>query len=283
MRLHYAALILVALSAPALAAPNAPNPKLSATKARPGQALLVTVAGAEDAPTGKAGDAKLEFFKSKTGYQAVFAVPLDTKPGPLAVIVDDTKLTVDVQDVTFPEADVVVEDEYANPGKAEREQIDADNQAILKSFEAAAGPPQFTLAFQRPPGHVTSGFGEWRTFNDGHRSQHLGLDVTAREGSRVRAINAGTVVLVRDCFLAGTVVVIAHGAGIASAYYHLSKTDVAEGDTVKRGQLIGRAGHTGRATGPHLHVSVRAHGGWVDPASFFKLAIAPARTATARR
>ncbi|HMG22132.1 MAG TPA: M23 family metallopeptidase, partial [Kofleriaceae bacterium] len=177
---------------------------------------------------------------------------------------------------TFPEASVIVEDELANPDKADRARIDADNAAILGAVAKAKGDPQFVRAFRRPPGEVTSPFGEWRTFNDGHRSQHLGLDLFAREGAVVRAANTGTVVLVRDCFLAGTVVVVAHGGGIASAYYHLSKTSVAEGDAVAQGDEIGRAGHTGRTTGPHLHLSIHTPGGMVDPASFFKLTLAPA-------
>jgi murein DD-endopeptidase MepM/ murein hydrolase activator NlpD len=84
-------------------------------------------------------------------------------------------------------------------------------------------------------------------------------------------------VLVRDCFLAGNVVVVAHGGGVASAYYHLNKASVAEGDTVAQGDVIGLAGHTGRTTGPHLHLSMHVPGGMVDPAAFFKLKLAPAK------
>jgi len=83
------------------------------------------------------------------------------------------------------------------------------------------------------------------------------------------------VVLVRDGFLTGNLVAIAHGAGIASAYYHLSKTSVAEGDKVERGAEIGLAGATGRTTGPHLHLSVRVPGGFVDPATFLRLKLMP--------
>ena len=153
----------------------------------------------------------------------------------------------------------------------------------MRAAARARGEPQFVRPFRRPPGEVTSRFGTWRTFNDGHRSQHLGLDLFAREGTRVRAINAGTVVLVRDCFLAGNVVVVAHGAGIASAYYHLSQISVAEGDTVAPGDEIGRAGHTGRTTGPHLHLSIHVPGGMVSPAAFFQLKLAPAGPAVTQR
>ncbi|MDQ3366072.1 MAG: M23 family metallopeptidase [Myxococcota bacterium] len=266
---------VLAVSASAIAAPKL---TVSTRSARPGDPVLVTVTGTKTLPSGKAGGDTLEFFAARTGYQAVFAVPLDAKDAPIEVTVEGAAkpATVKVRTVTFPEAKVVVEEELANPAKADRDKIDADNAAIIGAMRKGADEPQFTRAFRRPAGRITSGFGEWRTFNDGHRSQHLGLDVAAREGAKIVAINAGTVTLVRDCFLAGNVVVVAHGGGIASAYYHLSKPTVAEGDVLKAGAVVGLAGQTGRATGPHLHLSVRVPGGSVDPAAFFKLRIAPA-------
>lgn len=245
---------------------------------RPGAPVLVTVTGSDAMPKGKANGAALEFFPARKGYQAVFAIPLDAKAETISIEVNSAvqPASVQVLAATFPEAKLVVEDEMANPGKEERAQIDADNAAILRAVAKAKGEPQFIRAFKKPPGAVTSSFGEWRTFNDGHRSQHLGLDLAARPNTKVKAVNAGTVVLVRDCFLAGKVVVIAHGAGIATAYYHLSETSVAEGATVAQGADLGLAGKTGRATGPHLHISVRVPGGLVDPAGFFKLSLAPA-------
>jgi murein DD-endopeptidase MepM/ murein hydrolase activator NlpD len=249
---------------------------------RPGDAVLVVVSGAAETPEGRAGDKPLHFFRARNGYQALFAVPLDETARAIAVHVDGTRQRVVVRDIDFPESDVIVEDEYANPPAAERKQIDEDNRAILDAMKSDGGP-QFTHAFRRPRGEVTSTFGEWRTFNDGHTSQHLGTDYAAREGAKVRSINDGTVTLVRDTFLAGNVVVIAHGNGIATAYFHLSDSVVAEGDVVRAGAVIGRAGHTGRATGPHLHLAVHVPTGFVDPATFFRLPISPATPMSARR
>lgn len=254
------------------------DPRVTVTPkvARPGDAVLVTVTGTTAKPKGEAGGNALSFFATKRGFQAVFAVRLDAKPDPIAVTVDGAAAPapVKVKAVTFPDVKVVVEDEMANPPKPERDRIDADNQAIL-AVVARPGEPQFVKPFLRPRGRVSSTFGEWRTFNDGHRSQHLGLDFAARAGAKIVAINAGTVVLVRDGFLTGNSVVIAHGGGISSAYYHLSKTLVAEGDKVARGALIGLVGATGRTTGPHLHLSVRVPGGFVDPAAFMRLRLTP--------
>jgi len=253
--------------------------------ARPGDAVLVTVTGGQEMPKGTENGHALQFFRSKTGYQAVFAIPLDATPEPISIEVNSVALPklVQIRAVTFPDTNLIVEDELANPAKPDRDRIDADNAAILAAAAKAKGEPLFSSPFRRPPGEVTSVFGEWRTFNDGHRSQHLGLDLFAREGAKVKAVNHGTVVLVRECFLAGNVVVVSHGGGIASAYYHLSQVSVAEGDAVVQGATVGLAGHTGRTTGPHLHISIAVPGGLVDPAGFFKRKLAPALAEITRR
>lgn len=257
------------------------DPKVTVTPSavHAGDPVLITVHDVASPPKGTANGTALHFVRAKRGYQAVFAAPLNAGvPGRDAITVRIDHLAptkVAIEPSTFPETSIVVEDELANPPPAERARIDADNAAILAAVAKANSEPRFERAFVRPPGEVTSPYGEWRTFNDGHRSQHLGLDLFAREGSKVKTINAGTVVLVRDGFLTGTMVVVSHGAGIASAYYHLSKVDVREGDEIAAGAVVGRAGHTGRTTGPHLHLTVRVPGGFVDPADFFKLGFAP--------
>jgi len=253
--------------------------------ARAGDAVLITVTGAARLPRGTADGKPLVFFAAKRGYQAVFAVPLDTDDDTIAIDVDGVKqpAAIAVQAVTFPETDVVVEDEFANPPDRERAQIDEDNHAILGALSRDKRGPRFTRPFQRPHVRITSRFGEWRTFNDGHRSQHLGTDFKAREGSPVYAVNDGRVTLVRDTFLSGKVIVISHGAGISSAYFHLSAPLVREGDDVRIGDPIARAGHTGRTTGPHLHLAIRVPGGFANPISFSRLPIAPVQQAYARR
>jgi murein DD-endopeptidase MepM/ murein hydrolase activator NlpD len=262
-----------------------PRVSVQPKTAKPGDAVVVTVTGATRPPKGSADDKPLQFFRARAGYQALFAVPIDAVERPIAITVRDAKRKlVQVRSVDFPESDVIVEEEYANPPPAERTRIDADNRAIVAAMARHNdGGPQFTRAFRRPRGEVTSKFGEWRTFNDGHRSQHLGIDVAAREGTKVRAVNTGTVTLVRDTFLAGNVVVVAHGGGIASAYFHLSEISVQDGDVVQAGDVVGRAGKTGRTTGSHLHLAVHVPGGFVDPATFFRLQMSPATPVNARR
>jgi len=127
-------------------------------------------------------------------------------------------------------------------------------------------PALWTAAFLRPRKSViTSPFGSGRMFNGTLTSRHLGVDFRGKTGDPIVAANRGIVALVDNFFLAGNVVYIDHGAGVVTAYFHMSKTLVATGDTVERGQTIGLIGATGRVTGPHLHWSARYGAVTVNP------------------
>ena len=119
---------------------------------------------------------------------------------------------------------------------------------------------------------ITSGFGGGREFNGTITSRHMGTDFAGATGAPVRAVNRGVVRIVDAFFYGGNVVYVDHGAGISTAYLHLSQQLVASGDTVQRNQVIGRVGATGRVTGPHLHLIVRYGSVTVDPMSLFAVA-----------
>ena len=108
--------------------------------------------------------------------------------------------------------------------------------------------------FLRPrESRVTSPFGGGRVVNGVRRSVHYGLDLDGRRGEPIKAANRGVVALVGDFFYGGTSVYVHHGEGLMTVYHHMSRALVSVGDTVERGQIIGRVGATGRVTGPHLH------------------------------
>jgi len=127
-------------------------------------------------------------------------------------------------------------------------------------------PRMWSSPFLKPrPSRITARFGSGRSFNRTLASTHLGVDFAGKVGAPVNAANRGVVALVANFFLAGNVVYIDHGAGVVTGYFHLSRTLVAEGDTVARGQQIGLVGATGRVTGPHLHWSARYGALTVNP------------------
>jgi len=115
---------------------------------------------------------------------------------------------------------------------------------------------------------ITSYFGNKRLFNGVLKSYHSGTDFRAKTGTPLRSVADGRVVLAKNRFFAGNSVIIDHGEGIYTGYYHLSRFKVKKGDFVKKGEVIGLAGATGRVTGPHLHFSVRVNAVQVDPLQF---------------
>ncbi|MEQ1691746.1 MAG: M23 family metallopeptidase [Gemmatimonas sp.] len=100
-------------------------------------------------------------------------------------------------------------------------------------------------------------------------SRHMGTDYAGRVGAPIRAANRGIVRLVDEFFLGGKVVYLDHGAGIVTAYLHMSEHRVMVGDTVARGTVLGLVGATGRVTGPHLHFIARYGAVTIDPQSLF--------------
>ena len=276
MRLLLAFPIALALLAPAVASAE-PRLSLSAKTTRPGDPVLVTVTGVDHAPKGTAGRVSLVFFPVRKGYQALFAVPIDDAPAELDINITDPglKTSIAVKPRVWAEEKVDVAPELAEPAADKRKIIDADNAAVIDALKDPS-PPRWKGKFGRPGvGRFTSPYGSWRTFNGDYRSRHLGLDIGARKGSPVKAIQDGKVSLVRDGFLMGQTVVVTHGAGVASTYFHLDDIKVAVGDEIKRGKVIGKVGMSGRTTGPHIHLGVWVPGGFIDPATFLKLRIGP--------
>ncbi|MDQ3106759.1 MAG: M23 family metallopeptidase, partial [Actinomycetota bacterium] len=115
------------------------------------------------------------------------------------------------------------------------------------------------------PGALASAFGPRPHPIFGTVRNHTGIDLTAGQGTPVKAADAGTVVVAGARGGYGTTVIIDHGNSLATLYGHLSRASVTEGATVARGQVIGAAGSTGYSTGPHLHFEVRVNGNPVDP------------------
>ncbi|MFQ5456246.1 MAG: M23 family metallopeptidase [Nitrospirota bacterium] len=123
-------------------------------------------------------------------------------------------------------------------------------------------------SFIRPvEGDIMKSFGSRRIINGQKRNPHTGEDFRADFGTEVHVSNDGIVSMADDLFFSGKSVIIDHGAGLFTMYFHLSKVNVREGDRVKKGSVIGLVGATGRVTGPHLHWGVRLHGARVNPVS----------------
>ncbi len=166
-----------------------------------------------------------------------------------------------------------VDAKFTRPDAESNDRVARDNALAREIGHKSQDTPQlWTLPFLQPrPTRVTSKFGSGRVFNGRVQSSHLGIDYRGRTGEPIVAANRGVVALVAEFFLAGNVVYIDHGIGVVTGYFHMSKPEVAVGDTVERGQEIGLVGATGRVTGPHLHWSARFGSLTIDPSGLFAL------------
>ncbi len=121
-------------------------------------------------------------------------------------------------------------------------------------------------------GRISTAYGLQRFVNGHFDYRHKGVDIAAPMGTPVQAAADGVVSLADDSFLLhGQTVIVDHGQGVATLYLHLSQIDVSPGESVKQGQIIGRVGATGLATGPHLHYGVYVYHEAVDPLFWIRL------------
>jgi murein DD-endopeptidase MepM/ murein hydrolase activator NlpD len=149
-----------------------------------------------------------------------------------------------------------------------------EESKLLRTLYATITPERLWRGrFAKPVGvpDAGEGFGARRIINGQVRAPHAGLDYSADAGTPVVAANTGRVALVAEYFFPGRLVVLDHGLGLYTLYFHLERAEVTEGDRVDRGQSIGRVGASGRATGPHLHFAVHLRQTRIDPALLLQL------------
>jgi len=158
--------------------------------------------------------------------------------------------------------------------EANRLRASAEIERIRKLRHHWHAVPNLEPRFAPPvQGRLTGRFGVRRFFNGEERNPHNGLDIAVPLGTPVKAMADGVVIDTGDYFFNGKTVFIDHGNGLISMVCHLDRIDVQTGETVALGQKIGLAGMTGRASGPHVHLSVILNGTMVDPELFVDAAL----------
>jgi murein DD-endopeptidase MepM/ murein hydrolase activator NlpD len=165
---------------------------------------------------------------------------------------------------------------YVNPPSRYSKKIARETLLMKKARTKMLGikTPFYMSGFQYPVDSVeiSGEFGVKRILNGKPKNEHNGLDFRGAEGDSVYAIADGIVRLAAEkFFFNGTFVLLDHGQGLSSVYLHLSKLYVKNGDKVKKGELIGEIGSTGRATGPHLHLGIQWFKKRIDPRNIFEL------------
>ena len=252
---------------------------IAARSSQPGELLVLTLTpeAAADAVTVHAFNRDVVAFRvDASTWRALVGIDLATRPGRYLVSVTarPAKLlmhgdsTVVVTARTFPTRRLQVEPAFVTPPPEVERRIAQEAKDLEQVWTQSAPERLWSGPFERPvPGQANSAFGSRSVFNGQPRSPHTGGDFLSPAGTPVHAPNAGRIVMARDLYFAGNVVIVDHGLGLFSLLAHLSAIDVHEGDVVKAGQRVGLVGATGRVTGPHLHWAVRAGGARVDPLS----------------
>ena len=276
-----AALLSLAPGPAHAAAPPDPILSIEARALKPGELILVTVAGndAKAPPTASLHGRELDFFSgASTGtWLAFLGLDLEFSTGPATLNAVMRAPggkpvrrveTLSVEDAGFPIVELHVEQKFVTPDKNDSERAEAESAKLHKLFSKTEPKRLFEGRFDSPiPGAATGRLGERRVFNGQPRAPHSGMDLKAKLGQPVRAPAAGKVLLADPLFFAGKTIILDHGLGLTTQYAHLSKFLVKAGDTVKKGQIIGKVGATGRVTGPHLHWALKLKNSRIDPYS----------------
>lgn len=270
----------------AIPEPTAPHsglpafPKVSASPAPvvQGQTLLIRVEG--DGPldlTGSFLDQDLHFVDGGEWYWALVGVDALTRPGvyPLALQVTEldsgdfltVQETFTIAEGSFTAYNVVVPADRTNLldpdlAAAERRKVNAVFAGVSddKLWQGTFGWP---LAGDL---RTTAPFGQRRSYGGGPvTSYHSGQDFGADEGTPILSPITATVALAEPLQVRGNAVILDHGLGVLTGFWHLSRIDVAQGQRVGQGDVIGLVGNTGLSTGPHLHWEMRVLRVPVDP------------------
>lgn len=154
---------------------------------------------------------------------------------------------------------------FAKIGKNIKERVKGKKRvSYMKKVPISKESARFGMPLRRA--RITSSFSYSRYHPILHRYRpHHGTDFGARRGTPLLAVNRGRISFAGRIGSYGNVVKIRHGGGYESLYAHQSRIRVKRGEKVKKGDIIGYVGSTGRSTGPHLHLGLKKHGRWIDP------------------
>ncbi len=270
--------------------PNTPPPPKGINgqySGRQGQVLVVKVPESEEVTEVKAAflNRTVPFFREfrsgeSPGYVALLGIDMQDDPGTYELAVEIkqgerikhlsynvlvAKEKFSVEHLKLPKDKVDLDEKSLARWKAEQEQV---KQALAENSRLKL----WHSSFVEPVNGRRSGiFGSVRIMNGQPRNPHNGEDISAPQGTEVLATNDGVVRLTVDHFFSGRGIFVDHGLGFYSMYFHLSEILVKDGDLIKAGQIIGKVGATGRATGSHLHWGVKLNGARVNPYALLDL------------
>ncbi len=187
------------------------------------------------------------------------------------VIISQTELPFEIYDKEF-----IVSLLYVTESTAAIKTDDNAAKDQIYFDQARANPiqtPLFAGPFMQPvQGRISTEYGVIRVTNDdySHSRRHYGLDIANELGTEIAATNSGLVTLSRELIITGNTIIIDHGMGLFSMYYHLDELLIEQDTMVEKGDIIAKMGTTGYSTGSHLHFGMWMDGVYLNPWSFFE-------------
>lgn len=218
-------------------------------------------------------------------YTVLLAVDLETAPGSysLEFMAQGTSgsrysesVRITVADGRFPVQRLTLPKGMVDLDAKTLDRVRREQKAIAGIWKKWQTGPYWWQAFVPPlegTPDVTSDFGLRRILNGQPRNPHSGVDFGASLGTPVRASNGGLVVYTGELFFNGKSVILHHGGGLFTMYFHLQEYRVESGQEVAKGEVLGWVGATGRATGPHLHWGANLRGVRFDPRGLLMLSL----------
>ena len=210
--------------------------------------------------------------KKKSEYYGFLVADLTARPGHYNALVElvpigrEKKLEIEIKEKDYGIRRLTLPKNMVDLDAKTLKRVKKESKIMRGLWNALPSTPHWNGPFERPiPGEVVGPFGRRSIINNQPRAPHSGVDLKAERGTLIKAINHGIVAFTGDHFFTGQTVVMDHGGGIQSMYFHLEKILVQQGKMIEKGQVIGLVGSTGRATGPHLHWGIRINGARVNP------------------
>ena len=254
--------------------------------ARPGGLMVARLASRSSigAAYARFDGERYPFDASEGGPRALVPIPLGAESGPAVLGMElmarrgrqRIPLDVVIEPRDYPSWAVTIP-ASKHPLLASPQAL-RDGRRLLSVLRTQTAAPAWSGPFEPPVGGISGGFGSLTTYAGAvrvesltdsiHGERHRGLDYVVPVGTPVRAPAAGTVLLAERLTLTGETLVLDHGDGVVSAFFHLSRLDTASGQRVEKGAPLGLTGDTGIAWAPHLHWGVYVHGVAVDPVVF---------------
>ena len=236
----------------------------------PGGVAVIELGTGAQAPKASFQGKPVMVIKEQDTWRAIVGIPLTVKPGIEQISTGGRDLNFTVGTKKYPEQRITLKNKrQVNPNPDDIKRIDNELAIQIKAYRTFSPNTPSNLLLDKPVnGPLSSKFGVRRFFNGEERNPHAGLDFAVPAGTPIKTPAAGKVILIGNYFFNGNTVFVDHGQGFISMFCHMSKVDTKVGQQLARGDVVGKVGSTGRATGPHMHWNVSLNDARVDPAIF---------------